>query len=169
MFQLRRWNKGVVERRGGDLEITVSPPRDIGDGVLLAAIAGFMLFGLYQIFFPPMFQFKSPLDLLLKTIPTLLFGIPFVLILGALFERQFADQIVLVAAGRITWMRKSRWWSRKRSVHTSEVIEISAVNGWSGLGRVDIKLKRKRFTVLDQLLNEDAVRFAHVLTHALKT
>jgi hypothetical protein len=71
MFQLRKWNKGTLHRQGGDLQIAVSPPRDMGNGIVLVTIALLMVFGLYRLFAPALLQVKSLADLLWKVLPAL--------------------------------------------------------------------------------------------------
>jgi len=168
MFQLKRWNKGIVQREGRDLRITVSRPGTFGNGIVWAIIILSMVCGFFILFVPPMLRVTSPGDLLWKGLPALVFGVPFFLIFRRLFEREFADQIVTVSAGRITWARKTKWWTRMRHMNADEVTDISASTGWSGLGRVDIRAKGRRRTILDQLLNADAVRFAREVKQTIR-
>lgn len=167
MFQTRNWNKGVIQRQGRDLKIAVSRPPDLGNGIVLMTIALFMAWGFCEIFLSDLMHVRSPADFLWRAIPVPVFGVPFFLLFRWLFEREFADQIVVVAGGEITWVKKTRWWSRKRSLSTSKVVDISASQGWSGLGRVDLTIKRHRYAILEQLLNEDAVQFARALNEVM--
>ena len=43
----------------------------------------------------------------------------------------------------------------------------TGVHGMGRFGRVDITSKRHRHTILDHILNEDAVRFAHEIKQAV--
>lgn len=163
MFQLKRWNHGVVHRDGHNLRIIVSRPGVFGDGIALATwilILLPMACGFFILFLLPIVRVTSPSDLLWKALPAFVFGAPFFLIFRRLFEREFADQVVTVSTDRIAWIRKTKWWTRKRCLDSNEITDVSASTGWSGLGRVDITAKGRRHTILDQLLNEDAVRFA---------
>jgi hypothetical protein len=160
MFQLQRWSKGVVQREGRNLKITVSPPKGLADGVVLAIIFLPMAYGFSVLFFLPMLRVTSPVDFLWKASAALLFGAPFFLVFRWIFERQFAEQVVTVGAGRITWTRNTKWWTRRRYRNADELTDVSASTAWSGLGRVYITAKGHRHTILDQILNEDAVRFA---------
>ncbi len=160
MFQQRKWKHGIVQREGRDLRITVPPRGGFGDAVMLAIIALFMAFGVLAITVPPMLRAVSLLDSLGKASPAIIFGLPWFFMFRWAFERDFAEQVVAVRAGRITWIRKTKWWTRNHDVNLGEVSDISASTGWSGLGRVDITAKGRRRTILDTVLNDDAVRFA---------
>jgi hypothetical protein len=160
MFQLQRWNKGVVEREGRNLKITVLPPKGLADGVVLAIIFLPMVYGFSAFFLLPMLHVTSPTDLLLRSSAVLLFGVPLFLVFRSIFERQFAEQVVTVDAGKITWARKTKWWTRKHHRNADELIDVLALTNRNGLGSVFITTKGRRHTILDAILNEDAVRFA---------
>jgi hypothetical protein len=160
MFQLKRWNTGIVQREGHNVKITVRPPNGLGEGIVLAVVFLPMAYGFSVLFFLPMLRVTSPIDFFWKALPTLIFGVPFFFVFRGVVERQFAEQVVTVSAGRITWERSTKWWTRRRDRNVAEVTEISATKGWSGFGRVYITAKGHRHTILDQILNEDAVRIA---------
>jgi hypothetical protein len=150
MFQLKRWNKGVVHREGSTLQISVSRPGG-GDEVVLALIVLFMAYGFFNIFI----------------VPALVVGLPFVLMFRRLFEQKCATQIVTVNGGRIYWTRKTRLWTRTRHVTPDEVTEITCSTDCLGFGRVYVRSKWRRHVVLEELLAEDAVRFARELNQAV--
>jgi hypothetical protein len=160
MFELKKWNTGIVQREGHNLKITVPPPNGFGEGIVFAVIFLPMAYGFSVLFFLPVLRVTSPIDLFWKALPALIFGVPFFLVFRGVFERQFAEQVVTVSAGRISWERNTKWWRRRRDRTIDEVTEISAATGWSGLGRVCITAKGHRHTLLDGLLNEEANRFA---------
>lgn len=167
MFQVSNWNKGVIQRQGSDLKIVVSRHPDLGNRIVLLTIALFMACGFYEIFLLDLIRVRTPTDFFWRAIPFPVFGIPCFLIFRWLFEREFADQIVIVTAGKITWERRTRWYSRKRSFSTRKVVDILAAQGWSGLGRVDLVVRRRRYVILEQLLNEDAAQFARALNQVM--
>jgi hypothetical protein len=166
MFQLKRWNKGVVHREGAALQISVSRPGG-GDEVLLALIALFMAYGFFKLFFVPMPRIASPRDFLQRIVPTLVFGLPFIFIFRRLFEQKCGAQIVTVNAERICWTRKTRLWKRTRHLTSSEVTEIASSTNFLGFGKVYVTSKWRRHVVLEELLAEDAVRFARELNQAV--
>lgn len=71
--------------------------------------------------------------------------------------------IVTANGGQISWTRKTRLWTRTRHIATEKVTEISASTDWLGFGRVCVKDKRWRHVVLEELMAENAVRFAREL------
>jgi hypothetical protein len=160
MFQQKRWNKAIVQREGRDLMITVPRPGGLGDGIVLAVIVIPVVYGLSILSVPLMFRAASPVDFLLKASLALVFDLPFFFIFRGLLEREFADQVVTVSGGRITWARRTKWWMRKRHMNADQVTDISASTGWSGLGRVDITAKGHQHTILERVLNADAIRLA---------
>jgi len=166
MFQLKRWNKGVVHREGSTLQISVSRPGG-GDEVVLALIFLFMAYGFFNIFFVPIPRIASPRDFLQKIVPALVVGLPFVLMLRRLFEQKCATQIVTVDGGRIYWTRKTRLWTRTRHITPDEVTEITCSTDCLGFGRVYVRSKWRRHVVLKELLAEDAVRFVRELNQAI--
>jgi hypothetical protein len=115
-----------------------------------------------------MFRVASASDLVGRAALALISGAAFFLTCRRVFEREFADQIVTVSPRGIAWARSTKWWTRQRSVKTSDVTEVSASTGWGGLGRVDITAKGRRHTILDELLSADAVRFADELKQATR-
>ena len=118
MFQLKRWNKGLIYRNGATLQISVSRPE--GDEVLLLLIALFMAYGLFRIFFDPMPRIASLGDVWPKIVPALVFGLLFFFMFRRLFERKCAAQSVTVSGGGISWTRKTRLWTRTRHLTTVE-------------------------------------------------
>jgi len=127
-----------------------------------------MVYGFVILFVAPMFRATSPVDLLLKASPALVFGTPFFFVFRAFLEREFADQVVTVSDGTITWARRTKWWTRKHHMNADEVTDISASTGWSGLGRVDIMAKGHRHSVLNRVLNEDAIQLAREMKRFAK-
>ena len=73
---------------------------------------------------------------------------------------------VFVADLRFTWVGKTKWWTRKRHARSGDVTDVLASTGWERFGRVDIASKRHH-TILNHILNEDAVRFAHEIKQAV--
>ncbi len=165
MFQLKRWNKGIVHRQGATLQISVSRP-GWGDEVVLGLIGLFMAYGFFNLFFVPMSRIATPRDFLKTIVPALVFGLPGVLIFRRLFEQKCAAQIVTANGGRITWTRKTRLWTRTRHLTADKITEITASTGWGGFGRVYVTSKWRRHLVLEELLAEDACRFARELKQA---
>lgn len=135
-------------------------PGGFGDGIVLAIIVIAMVYGFSSLFVPLMFGATSPVDLLLRASLTLVFGVPFFFLFRGLLEREFADQVVTVSGGTITWARRTKWWTRKRNMNADQVTGISASAGWSGLGRVDITAKGHRHSILNRVLNADAIQLA---------
>ena len=158
MFQQKRWNNSIVQREGRDLRITVPRPGRFGDGIMLATITIAMVYGFFSLFVPLLFGATSPVNLLLRASIALVFGVPFFFIFREVLEREFADQVVTVSGGTITWARRTKWWTRKRHMNADDVTDISASTGWSGLGRVDITAKGHRYSILNRILNADAIR-----------
>jgi hypothetical protein len=113
-----------------------------------------------------MLRIASLGDFLQKIVPTLVFGVPFFLIFRRLFEQKCAAQVVTVNEGRISWTRKTRFWTRTRHLTTEKVTEITASTDWLGFGRVYVTDKWRRHVVLEELLAEDAIRFARELKQA---
>jgi hypothetical protein len=105
-------------------------------------------------------------DALAKIVPALVFGLPFVLIFRRLFEQKCAAQSVTVDGGGISWTRKTRLWTRTRHLTIEKVTEIIASTDWLGFGRVYVTGKWRRHVVLEELLAEDAIRFARELKQA---
>jgi len=138
----------------------VPRPGGFGDGIVLAVFVIPMVYVFSSLFAPLMFRATSPIDLLLRASLALVFGAPFFFLFRGILEREFADQIVIVSGGTITWARATKWWTRKRHINADEVTEISAFAGWSGLGRVDITAKGHRHSILNRVLNADAVQLA---------
>jgi hypothetical protein len=141
----------------------VSLPGGFSDGIAIATWILILLpmrCGFFILFLLPIVRVTSPSDLLWKVLPVFAFAVPCFLMFRRLFEREFADQVVTVSADRIPWIRKTKWWTRKRCLDANEITDVSASTGWTGLGRVDITAKGRRHTILDELLNADAVRFA---------
>ena len=166
MFQLKRWNKGVVHREGATLQISVSRPGG-GDEVVLALIALFMAYGFFKLFFVPMLRIVSLRDFLQKIVPSIVFGLPFVFIFRRLFEQKCGAQIVTVNRERIYWTRKTRLWTRTRHPTLGEVTEITSSTNFLGFGRVYVTSKWRRHVALEELIAEDAVRFARELNQAI--
>lgn len=135
-------------------------PEGFGDGVVLAIVIVPMVCGFFFIFVPLMFRATSPVDLLLRASLALVFGAPFFFIFRELLEREFADQVVTVSSRTIMWARRTKWWTRKRYIDADKVTDISALQGWSGLGRVDITAKGHRHSILNRVLNADAIQLA---------
>lgn len=90
MFQLKRWNKGIVSRNGATLQISVARPTR-GE-VVISLIALFMAYGLFHLFFVPMPRIASLRDFLRTVVPALFFGVPFFLIFRRAFEQKCGAQ-----------------------------------------------------------------------------
>jgi len=166
MFQLKRWNKGVVHRQGASIEISVSRPPG-ADEVVLGLSFLFMAYVFFNLFFVPMPRIASPRDFLQRIVPALVFGLPIALIFRRMFEQKCAAQIVTANAGRISWTRKTRLWTRTSHLTADKITEIIASTGWGGFGSVYVASKWRRHVVLEELLAEDAVRFARELKQAV--
>ncbi len=138
------------------------------DGIVLAIVIVPMVYGFVILFVPLMFRSTSPVDLLLRASLALVFGVPFFFIFRALLEREFADQVVTVSDGTITWARRTKWWTRKRRMNADEVTDISASTGWSGLGRVDITAKGHQHSILNRVLNADAIQIAREMKRSTR-
>jgi len=167
MLQRRKWKKGVVQLDGCDVKITVSPPKT-GVDLVTSLTSLFMWFGLFWIVGSNLRRPSSLTDLLWQTLPGLVFGLFLFFLTRAIYERSFAEEVVTIGAGTITWARKTKWWTRKRRLEMSKVADIFADTGWTGLGQVRMTTKWQRYTIFSDLLNEDAIRFACELKRAAK-
>ncbi len=125
-----------------------------------------MAYGFFRIFFVPMPRIASLGDALPKIVPALVFGLLFFFMFRRLFEQKYAAQSVTVNGGGISWTRKTRLWTRTRHLTTEKVTGIIATTDWLGFGRVYVTDKWRRHVVLEQLLAEDAIRFARELKQA---
>ncbi len=106
MFQRRKWKKGVVQRDGCDVKITVSPP-ETGD-LVTSVTTLFMCFGSFWLFGSNLRRPSSLTDLLWEMLPGLVFGIFLFFLTRAIYERSFAEEVVTIGAGTITWARKNQ-------------------------------------------------------------
>jgi hypothetical protein len=167
MLQRRKWKKGVVRRDGSGVKITVSPP-ETGIDLVAPLTSLFMWFGLFWIIGSNLRWPKSLTDLLWEALPGLVFGLFLFFLTRAIYERSFAEEVVTIGTGTITWARKTKWWTRKRRLEMSKVTDIFADTGWTGLGHVRITTKWQRYTIIYDLLNEDAIRFARELKRAVQ-
>lgn len=52
---------------------------------------------------------------------------------------------------------------RNRQLSADDVTDVSASTGQSGLGQINVTAKGHRYTILDQILNAEAVNFAREL------
>lgn len=165
MFQQRKhWNTGVVRRKGRDLEIEVSRPKDIGDEITFVVTASIMVGGYIYLFLSPLFRASSQAGLIAPAIMALLFGTPIFFLGRAIAEQDCGSQSVSITASTILWTRKTRRWKRQRTRNLDDVEDITALTPWWGLGAVRVTTKRRRrHTILHRIRNEDATRFAREL------
>lgn len=109
----------------------------------------------------------SAKDFLRSIIPCLLFAIVVSWIFRRLFEQLCTTkQVVIVSPGEIAWSRKNRWGTRKGRLNRRDVTSVTSSRGWNGLGRLYLTARKHQFMVLEEILNEDAVRFANELKRA---
>jgi hypothetical protein len=163
MLQRVKWKKGVIQRKGCDLIITVSP-RSGGNGSVTILTSLLMVFGFLWLDAPTLSG--SFADVLLKALPTLFFCVLLFFWTKGFVEQETAEEIVTVRGGGITWVRRTKWWTRKRQRNASAITDIFADNSWTGLGKVVITMKWQRYIILDNLLGQDAIRFARELKRA---
>jgi hypothetical protein len=168
MLQLKKWNEGVVQREGRDLRIVVTRPRSYSDLIVSTIVFVPMLCGFVVIFVVPMFRITSVGDFFVQATLAAAFGLLFFFLFRGFVERQFADQVVTINAGKVTWARKTILWTRKHHMNTENVTDVSTKTGLSGFARLDITAKGQQYTILDQLLDADAVRFAREVKQAVR-
>lgn len=164
--QKKRWSSGTIRRDGRTTEVTVPPPGEVADGVVLSLIFVWMFCGIIYIAFSADIRITSVTDLL-RFSPEFVFGLILLWIFRGLWERSFAEQIVTVIPGNVTLTTATRWWTRQRNL--GAVQEVSALPVWGGFGRVVLKANGREYSVFrERITSQEAVRLANELKHAIK-
>jgi hypothetical protein len=79
----------------------------------------------------------------------------------------FGVEEIDVEAGTLRRTRRALKWSRECDVPISDITEIKAITPWHGLdSTVEVMTHRKRFTIGDKLLHDEAIELAHRLCQA---
>ncbi len=106
-------------------------------------------------------QFTSLPMFVEKTLLGALCGIPLFFLLRGVIERQFAEQAVIVAAGRLTATTSTKWWTRNQIFNTWEIASVAVRT--LGKGReavVEVETGDRRYRVLGHLAPDEASRIA---------
>jgi len=153
-----------MQNDGRDLKIVVPGGKPcIGTGIAVVVIFLPMLLGFGDLIFDMLREPAAPWLFIVRLVFVVALCVPWFFGLRWFFERGYAEQSVTVANGRISWGRRTPWWSRVSHLAVGEVKDISVSTSWTGLGRVRVCAKGRRRTVLDEILSEDAIGFGREL------
>jgi hypothetical protein len=159
MFQQKQPSRAAISHEGDELRISVAPPGSVVDEWLAGALFLGMITGSFFGFWP-----LNPGRFALA----LVFSAAAFFIFRGMYEPIGAEQIVIVAEGKIGVIRKTRLWTRTRWLEAQQVTDVSPGSAL-GFAAVTITAKGRRHAVLNHIRQEDADRCASEIRHALGT
>lgn len=149
----------MINRDGGNLRISVAPPGSIVDEWIAGAVVLGMITGSFFGFWP-LNGGRFSLALLFSAAAFLIFR--------GMYEQIGAEQILTIAQGKIALIRKTRLWTRTRSLDAHQVTDVSAGNV-AGFAVVTVTANGRKHAVLNHILSADADRCAREIQTVLGT
>jgi len=92
----------------------------------------------------------------------------YLIVIRVVLWRLCGVEELLVQHGKLHWTRKALFWVRRSEIPTQSITSVEAVTPWHGLSNhVEVTALGKRKSIGDMLLNEEAVKLAQQLRHAV--